>query len=170
MNSKRYGWVWTGIKVILLAALVGTICFIFSNSMKTASVSSSASGMVLAFLQKVLRRLGHPGLAARLTEHMVRKAAHFCEYMMEGFFLLLVTRMLAGRRRRLLPYLSWPALFGVLTALTDETIQLFIDGRGSLYTVDWIAFSGVVMGKKARLLFLGLWHLLFGRRRDDTEF
>ena len=170
MNSKRYGWVWTGIKVILLAALVGTIWFIFSNSMKTASVSSSASGMVLAFLQKVLRRLGHPGLAARLTDHMVRKAPHNCEYMMERFFLLLVTRMLAGRRRRLLPYLSWPALFGVLTALTDETIQLFYDGRGSLVTDVWIDFSGVVMGMICGLLFLGLWHLLFGRRRDDTEF
>lgn len=58
----------------------------------------------------------------------------------------------------------------MLTALTDETIQLFYDGRGSLVTDVWIDFSGVVMGMICGLLFLGLWHLLFGRRRDDTEF
>ena len=157
-------------EVILSVALLLTIWFIFSNSMETAASSSNSSRAVLEFLQGSLRRLGRPGLAARLSENLVRKAAHFCEYMMEGFFLLLVTRMLAGRRRRLLPYLSWPALFGVLTALTDETIQLFYDGRGSLVTDVWIDFSGVVMGMICGLLFLGLWHLLFGRRRDDTEF
>lgn len=169
MNSKRNGWLWTLLKWVLLAALVGTVCFIFSNSMKTASVSSGASGRVLALLQKILRHLGHPGLAARLTDHMVRKAAHFCEYALEGFFLLLVTRALAGRHRRLLPYLSWPALLGVLTALTDETIQLFFDGRGSLVTDVWIDFAGVVTGMAAGLVFLALWWAVFGRRSEEDE-
>ena len=169
MNRKRNSWILMVFKVILLGALVGTVCFIFSNSMKTANVSSSASGTVLVLLQKILRRMGYPGMAARLTEHMVRKAAHFCEYMMEGFFLLLMTRVLAGRYRRLLPYLSWPALVGVLTALTDETIQLFFDGRGSLVTDVWIDFAGVLTGMTAALLFLRLGRAIFGRRSDDLE-
>lgn len=169
MNSKRNSWFLTLLTWLLLAALVGTVCFIFSNSMKTANVSSGASGRVLLLLQKVLRHLGHPGLAARLTDHIVRKMAHFCEYALEGFFLLLVTGALAGRRRRLLPYLSWPALLGVLTALTDETIQLFFDGRGSQVTDVWIDFAGVLTGMVVGLMVLALWRAVFGRRGPEFE-
>ena len=101
MSKTRYGWFWTILKLLVLAGLAWTVCFIFSNSMQTATVSSGASGRVLELLQGLLNRLGHPGLAARLTDHIVRKLAHFSEYMLEGFFLVLMTRVLAGRRRRL---------------------------------------------------------------------
>ena len=111
---------------------------------------------------------GPSGLAARLTDHIVRKLAHFCEYMLEGFFLVLMTRVLAGRRRRLLPYLSWPALVGVLTALTDETIQLFFQGRGSRVTDVWIDFGGVVAGMLVGLVCLALLRALFGHRQQRT--
>ena len=67
-------------------------------------------------MQGLLRRLGHPAAAARLTEHMVAKAAHFCEYMLEGFLLLLGVRLFSRKLR----FLSWPALLGLLTALCDE--------------------------------------------------
>lgn len=168
MSSKR-SWIWTLLTVALIGALAGTVCFIFSNSMQTASVSSGASGRVLLLVQKVLRHLGQSGLAERLTDHIIRKAAHFCEYTLEGFFLMLVTGALAGPRRSLLPYLSWPALLGVLTALTDETIQLFFDGRGSQVTDIWIDFAGVVTGMIVGLVFLALWRALFGRRGREFE-
>ena len=74
--------VYSVLQVILTVAIFGTVCFIFSNSMQTGLDSSSASQAVQDFLQGLLRRLGHPAAAARLTEHMVRKAAHFCEYML----------------------------------------------------------------------------------------
>ena len=169
MSKTRYGWFWTILKLFVLAGLAWTVCFIFSNSMQTATVSSGASGRVLEFLQGLLNRLGHPGLAARLTDHIVRKLAHFCEYMLEGFFLVLMTRVLAGHRRRLLPYLSWPALVGVLTALTDETIQLFFQGRGSRVTDVWIDFGGVVAGMLVGLVCLALLRALFGHRRSELE-
>ena len=169
MSKTRYGWFWTILKLLVLAGLAWTVCFIFSNSMQTATVSSGASGRVLKILQQGLSRLGHPGLAARLTDHIVRKLAHFCEYMLEGFFLVLMTRVLAGHRRRLLPYLSWPALVGVLTALTDETIQLFFQGRGSRVTDVWIDFGGVVAGMLVGLVCLALLRALFGHRRSELE-
>ena len=74
-------WVTAG-RVIFTLALIGCIAFIFSNSMAVAEVSSVSSGRVLQLLQAVLRRLGMPGLAQRLTMHIVRKLAHFCEYML----------------------------------------------------------------------------------------
>lgn len=173
MSKTRCSWLWTILKLLVLAGLVWTVCFIFSNSMQTATISSDASGRVLALLQKGLNRLGYPDLAARLTDHIVRKLAHFCEYMLEGFFLVLVIRVLAGRRRRLLPYLSWPALAGVLTALTDETIQLFFQGRGSRVTDVWIDFGGVVTGMLAALILLALlrafFGALFGRHPREPE-
>ena len=137
--------VYSVLQVILTVAIFGTVCFIFSNSMQTGLDSSSASQAVQDFLQGLLRRLGHPAAAARLTEHMVRKAAHFCEYMLEGFLLLLGVRLFSRKLR----FLSWPALLGLLTALCDETIQLFYAGRGSSVTDVWIDFAGVVTGMAA---------------------
>lgn len=153
--------------MILVAALIWTLWFIFSHSMETASSSSSVSGGVQELLQEVLRRLGHPELAARLTEHMVRKAAHFCEFALEGFLLLLITFVAAGRR--LLRYLSWPAFLGLLTALCDETIQLFFDGRGSQVTDIWIDFAGVTAGILFGLAVLWLWQAAFDSPREEAD-
>ena len=68
-------------RVIFTFALIACIVFIFSNSMAVATVSSGSSGRVLAWMRIILRRLGQPGLAEHLTMHIVRKLAHFCEYM-----------------------------------------------------------------------------------------
>ena len=158
--------VYSVLQVILTVAIFGTVCFIFSNSMQTGGVdSSSASQAVQDFLQGLLRRLGHPAAAARLTEHMVRKAAHFCEYMLEGFLLLLGVRLFSRKLR----FLSWPALLGLLTALCDETIQLFYAGRGSSVTDVWIDFAGVVTGMAAALLLSAVLGALFHPRRREES-
>ena len=69
---KRPYRAYTVLQLLLAAALFGTVCFIFSNSMRTGVDSSDMSQAVQDFLQALLRRLGQPGAAARLTEHMVR--------------------------------------------------------------------------------------------------
>ena len=138
---------------IFTLALIGCIAFIFSNSMKIASVSTVSSGRVLTLLQAALRRLGHPALAQRLTDHIVRKLAHFCEYMLEGFLLMLCMRVYT---RQYIWHISVPMLGGVLTALTDETIQLFVPGRSGQVTDIWIDFSGVMTGLLVGLILLGL--------------
>ena len=145
-------WLIAG-RVVFTLALIGCIAFIFSNSMKIASVSSVSSGRVLQLLQAVLRRLGHPALAQRLTMHIVRKLAHFCEYLLEGFLLMLCLRVYT---RHFFKHVSWPMLGGLLTALTDETIQLFVPGRSGQVTDIWIDFSGVMTGLLVGLILLGL--------------
>ena len=145
-------WVTAG-RVIFTLALIGCIAFIFSNSMAVAEVSSVSSGRVLQLLQAVLRRLGHPALAQRLTMHIVRKLAHFCEYLLEGFLLMLCLRVYT---RHFFKHVSWPMLGGLLTALTDETIQLFVPGRSGQVTDIWIDFSGVMTGLLVGLILLGL--------------
>ena len=157
--------IYSVLQFVLAVAIFGTVCFIFSNSMRTGADSSGMSRAVQDFLQSLLRRLGHPAAAARLTEHMVRKAAHFCEYTMEGFFLLLGTRLFTHKLR----FLSWPVLLGLLTALCDETIQLFYAGRGSSVTDVWIDFAGVLTGMVLAMAFAVLVETLMRRTRRREE-
>ncbi len=151
-NQRTSPWLiaW---RVIFTFALIGCIVFIFSNSLQIADVSEGASGRVLGILQGILRHLGLPSAADRLTMHIVRKLAHFCEYLLEGFLLMLCLRVYT---RHFFKHVSWPMLGGLLTALTDETIQLFVPGRSGQVTDIWIDFSGVMTGLLVGLILLGL--------------
>ena len=162
-NERLSPWVIVG-RVVFTLALAGCIWFIFSNSMAVAQVSSASSGRVLTLLQGALRRLGHPALAQRLTQHVVRKMAHFCEYLLEGFLLMLCMRVYS---RHPLRHITVPMLGGVLTALTDETIQLYSPGRSSQVTDVWLDSVGVLAGILAALVLMALLHLLFHHRDKE---
>ena len=162
-NERLSPWVIVG-RVVFTLALAGCIWFIFSNSMAVAQVSSASSGRVLTLLQAALRRLGHPALAQRLTMHIVRKMAHFCEYTLEGFLLMLCMRVYS---RHPLRHITVPMLGGVLTALTDETIQLYSPGRSSQVTDVWLDSVGVLAGILAALVLMALCRLLFHHRDKE---
>ena len=162
-NERLSPWVIVG-RVVFTLALAGCIWFIFSNSMAVAQVSSASSGRVLQLMQAALRRLGHPALAQRLTMHFVRKMAHFCEYMLEGFLLMLCMRVYS---RHPLRHITVPMLGGVLTALTDETIQLYSPGRSSQVTDVWLDSVGVLAGILAALVLMALCRLLFHHRDKE---
>ena len=110
----------TTYRIITALLLILWGAFIFSNSMDNADASTLKSGAVLALLRRILGSEG-----AALTE-----------------FILVVK----GYTTRLLRFLGWPLLAGLMTALTDETIQLFSLGRSSQVTDVWIDFAGVVTG------------------------
>ena len=162
-NERLSPWVIVG-RVVFTLALAGCIWFIFSNSMAVAQVSSASSGRVLQLMQVALRRLGHPALAQRLTMHFVRKLAHFCEYLLEGFLLMLCMRVYS---RHPLRHITVPMLGGVLTALTDETIQLCSPGRSSQVTDVWLDSVGVLAGILAVLVLMALCRLLFHHRDKE---
>ena len=138
-------------RVIFTFALIACIVFIFSNSMQIGDVSESASGRVLLLMKKVFTRLGMPGVANHLTDHIVRKLAHFCEYTLEGFLLMLCMRVYS---RHPLRHITVPMLGGVLTALADETIQLFSEGRSSQVTDVWLDSAGVLAGILVAIVLL----------------
>ena len=128
----------TNYRIITALLLILWVTFIFSNSMDNADASTLKSGAVLALLRRILGSEG-----AALTEFIVRKTAHFTEFAIEGVLLFLVVK---GYTTRPLRFLGWPLLAGLMTALTDETIQLFSLGRSSQVTDVWIDFAGVVTG------------------------
>ena len=161
--QKTSPWL-IAMRVLFAFALIACIVFIFSNSMQIADVSSVASGRALTLMRKVFTRLGMSGIASRLTDHIVRKLAHFCEYMLEGFLLMLCMRVYT---RQYIWHISVPMLGGVLTALTDETIQIFSPGRSSQVTDVWLDSAGVLAGILTALVLMALCRLLFNHRNKE---
>lgn len=154
-------------RILFTICLVGSVLFIFSNSMEIGAASSLSSQRVLALLQRVFVKLHMPGVANRITEHLVRKLAHFCEYMLEGFWLMLCLRVYT---RHFVRHISWPILGALLTAVCDETIQLFTAGRSSQLTDVWIDFAGAMAGLLAGLFVLCIFRMcaiLYKHRNED---
>ncbi len=127
--------------IILSILIVVTLGFIWGNSMLSAEDSSEISGSVLEFIENILERIFpwySPSEAAGDT--LIRKLAHFTEFMILGIELtILIYRLLKKT-------LVLPPFCGLLAALCDETIQIFSDGRGSLVSDVWIDFGGVLVG------------------------
>ena len=162
-TSRTSPWL-IAARVLFTMALVACIVFIFSNSMQMGAVSEGASGRVLRLVQRALTRLGMPELAAHVTQHFIRKLAHFCEYTLEGFLLMLCMRVYS---RHPLRHISVPLLGGVLTALADETIQLYSPGRSSQVTDVWLDSVGVLAGILAALILMMLCRRLLHHRNKE---
>lgn len=116
-NNKQTVSPWLiAFRVLFTVCLVGTIIFIFRNSLQAAEISSARS---LAIMQKINSILSRLGITEGLSNHAVRKAAHFLEYCLEGFWLMLCTRVYT---RHFVRHISWPMLGALFTALCDETL------------------------------------------------
>lgn len=126
MGRKLRKYIWT---IIYIAFII----FIFSNSMQVATESARRSEGVLHYLQEFVGK-------EWLTDHIVRKAAHFSEFAVLG---MLGVRCMQDYTKHYI----MPALFsGLLTALTDETIQLFVEGRSGQVSDVWLDFGGCCFG------------------------
>lgn len=126
-------------RYLTVVLCIGWICFIFSNSFETGDESSQRSLAVLTWVQDVLFQ----GKGGGVTEFLIRKAAHFGEFAVEGILLALCIWV---HRRRTWQYFPHMAAAGLLIALTDETIQLSSAGRSGLVTDVWIDFVGFCVG------------------------
>ena len=145
-HQKTSPWL-IAFRVIFTIALIACIAFIFRNSLQEGAISSARSQAVMRFLNEML---DHVGLGP-LSEHTVRKLAHFAEFTLEGFLLMLCLRVYTAHFVR---HVSWPLLGGMSTALMDETIQRFIPNRSSQVTDVWIDMAGVVCGLFVALILL----------------
>ena len=145
-QQKTSPWL-IAFRVIFTFALIACIAFIFRNSLETGAQSSMRSQELMALLNKLLGKV-HLG---PLSEHTIRKLAHFAEFTMEGFLLMLCLRVYTSHFVR---HMSWPLLGGMTTALMDETIPRFIPNRTSAVTDVWIDMAGVVCGLFVALIIL----------------
>ena len=136
------------VRLFLLLMLIATLCFIWGNSMVGKEGSASLSRRITAWLN---------GIGIPVTHYFVRKAAHFCEFGLLGCELMLLFGLGSGVR---LQSLSNAAFAALLTAVTDETIQIFSD-RGSQVQDVVLDFSGALTG----ILFVSLLILIQKRKK-----
>ncbi len=137
-------------KIILLVCTVFCVLFIWINSTLSADISGSMSG----YAEKVLRILFGEDII--LGEGTIRKLAHCLEFALLGTVLSLFGF------ERLEKKLAVICFFGLFTAVCDETIQLFSDGRFSSVKDIWIDFTGFAAGTAAVLLL----KIIFGNADD----
>ena len=138
---ERRQWIWTAILILY-------ILFIFSNSLTPGDESSSQSGFVLELAKRCLAAVGLGNVG--ITEHFIRKLAHFSEYFILGALIIHVVKGFYHGA----PGLSWAPVWllaGVLVPLCDETCQLFTDGRSGQISDVWLDISGMICGS---LIFL----------------
>lgn len=148
-------------RIVVTALFVLWAAYIWHNSMETAALSSVRSERITKAVNDWLSSGGK----ILIYERSIRKAAHFAEYALEGILAVLVLWAYELPVRR---HICTGLLTGLLTALIDETIQLFSIGRDSSVSDVWIDFAGFIFG----LLLSILWqHVrkLCGRRRSATK-
>lgn len=133
----RHPKMWLG---VCMALGVVTL-LIWGNSMRTSTQSAQQSGSLLAFLTPWLTALG---IQPEGFHTILRKLAHFSEYGLLG--VLWTMELWLGphreKRRGAMERLS----FCMLTAFLDETIQLFVPGRGGEIRDVWIDTAGAWTG------------------------
>lgn len=103
-----------------------------------------ASGAQSAWLQKLMADL----LGADVSERLLRKLAHFGEYLLMGLFAGGAVSQLGFQGRYALCALA----LMLLAALVDETIQVF-SGRGPSVLDVWIDVAGAAAGLAAVRVF-----------------
>ena len=140
-------------RILFTLGLAAVVAFIFTRSFKDGALSSEESARLLAFLRKTLQHLTD----RENTEHFVRKLAHFTEFTVLGGMAQFCLRVYT---RHYIRHISFPLLFGLMTALADETIQLRMPGRSSSVIDVWLDFSGVCFGVGCALVVLLIFHVL----------
>lgn len=142
-------------KILFTILTVAFVLFIFSNSLQNGENSSKESGTVVQLLQSLFHSLG---ITAAVSEHIIRKTAHFCEYAVLG---ALLGEMLRRYTPRVLQNIFVPLFIGLAVPVADECIQLFSAGRTALVLDVVLDFSGMLTGLALTVLCI----LLHDRRR-----
>ena len=133
----------------LKVLIVLTLALIWGHSLMSPEQSSEESNWFLQQIRPFLEFFLGKG---NVTEHLVRKMAHFCEFALLGGELLAYFSLSYGNGAKL-RCLSLAVAHGLFAALTDESVQL-LSSRGSQVQDVWLDTAGAVFGAGAMLLLM----------------
>ena len=128
--------------IFLTILIILTLTFIFQNSMESVAQSEEKSTAVMEKVCFLLERVVGKG---NVTDHLVRKLAHFFEFSVLGIEMSALYFLHHSPRRTLYFSITLPVFCGLLAALTDDTIQI-VSARGSQVQDVWLDFAGVCVG------------------------
>lgn len=141
---------------LCVTLIICCLTFIWGNSLLTGEIS----GAISDFFKRILQSLFEQGQSnSSGLGFVVRKMAHFTEFTALGMSLCWLFGML--EKGKLLPFLC-----GGLAACVDETIQIFVPGRGPSVRDVCIDSSGVLLG--VILLTLGHHYCCKKRTLEET--
>ena len=136
-----------------LGVMLLTPIYRYSFGTQTAEDSDKTSGTVSLKIVRVLHSDYDQMEEVKrkklydTVQHVVRKCAHFTEYMALGFMIRLCLESWFGHRMRQYRILALISLgAGAGYACTDEAHQLLIDGRSGQWTDVLVDSSGVLIG------------------------
>lgn len=150
---------------ITLIPVIALMAMIYCFSAQTGESSGALSGRITTWVLSVFvphfqqLPLDRQESLRYAVGTIIRKGAHFSEYALLGFFLMLHIQQLRKRIKVRLPWL-WAWSVSTVYAVTDELHQGFVGGRHPAVTDVLIDSSGVLTGV---LLLLGL--LCWQKRR-----
>ena len=136
--------------------LVANLCFIWGNSLLPGEISGAISDWVKTLLEALLPGDGSQAPGGGL----LRKMAHFTEFMSLGMCLLWLFSMV--KKSGMLAFFC-----GILAACVDETIQMFVPDRGPSVKDVCIDAAGVLTG--IILLWTGYNYLQRKHRKLSLE-
>ena len=142
---RNLSWPW----LVVLALMA---CFIWGNSLVPGEGSGSLSHWVMEVIHGALASVGLP--YEWVTNFVVRKTAHFTEYLVLGLVAMQAFR--PHRTTHAAPLLI-TALVLVMIPSLDETIQLFVGGRAGQVADVMLDCSGALTGVLLTLLGSCIW-------------
>lgn len=146
-----------------LLLTISILCFIFRNSAQSADISSAQSEGLSRLLYKIIKTYFNGVISYHQSCVIVRTFAHFAEFAALAFCLLgaLENGFEHIKKRKTLAL-----LITAVSALIDETIQLFSEGRA--FQVFDLFID--VLGGFAGVLFFALiiWLINFSPRREKN--
>jgi VanZ family protein len=123
------------LSVIAVAVNAFLVAFIFARSLQPADISQQESETALDFLSYIF--------PFELSDHIVRKLAHFVEFAFLG---MVTTVTVFSFARKPLKGTFVTLFLCLATAVTDEMLQLNVSGRSSQVSDVILDFSGSFTG------------------------
>lgn len=153
-------------RIICLLFLVVSLGFVFLNSLENGVSSGKRSKEILVVINYILENVG----VNPITHKVLRKMAHFGEFILVGFWISMCMRAFTAR---ILVHLSFPLFWGLFISVCDEAIQLCIPGRVSSVIDVLIDFSGILAGTTVAfsicMIFAIVSFIAKKRRRKKTQ-
>ena len=150
--KKAWPWIATG------AAFLWCV-FIWQFSLRDGSASSQTSGAALKWINGFFENFGIKNLFTPLT---IRKTGHFCEFLMLGILSCTALRLHGFRHASFIA-----AGIAFFVGGVDETIQVFVPGRGPSFLDVLLDAAGGITG--ILLFCLVAWGVAALRRRRTAK-
>lgn len=150
------------IRFILIVLLLSTFGIIFGFSSQNSTKSSGISRKITVKITSNIKSIQEKNETEKAQilhniEHIIRKIAHFSIYTIVGLLLMLLCKTYNIKE---IDRVAICLIIGIIYATSDEIHQVFVPGRGPLFTDVLIDTSGVIVG-----ILIGMCSMKIFKRR-----